>query len=689
MSLETRQLLSTITVTNSADSGDGSLRQAIINADNTHAASTITFKIGTGAQTINLKSALPTVTVPLTIDGTTQPGFAGQPLITLDGTSAGDGAEGLRLAGGNDVVLGLAIDNFRDCGIMVDGNNNTISGDYIGIDASGTKAAGNGGSGVKVNSSSSGNIIGGTTAAARNVISSNGWANPYSGRGVWLDGTSNNTIEGNYFGTNAAGTAAVSNYGDDICLVGAANNTIGGTAAGAGNLISGSGRVGIWMNASSTTNNTIQGNLIGTDVTGTKALGNQITGIMLAGAVGNLIGGPTAAARNVIAANVQAGILLQPGSSNNVIQGNFIGTNSAGTAALGNVGSGIEVDSGANNNTISGNLISGNKLSGIDLIGTSGDVITGNMIGTDVTGTKRLGNGQNGITVELGSNTITIAGANLISGNNWDGILVNGISSTGTGTVKIQGNEIGTSLDGTKAVLNGGNGVQVMWNATKVVIGGTAPGASNLISGNARDGVHIFKATDNVVLGNRIGTDITGKLALGNQYNGVYLGSANNTVGGTTAGAGNVIAANGTNGIWVNGGTKVTTNDVVFDTSGNTSGDVIQGNSIGVNVGGSMLANGNDGVYLTAPGQIQIGGTGAGMSNIIAGRAGNGTYAGGSAATGTSMSDTGGWSVEVIGAPTLVLTNNQLLTVTAAVDTAAPTITVGSQKGQNVYKMIS
>ena len=289
------------------------------------------------------------------------------------------------------------------------------------------------------------------------------------------------------------------------------------------------------------------------------------------------------------------------------------------------------------------------------------------------------------------------SGANLISGNNWDGILVNGISSAGTGSVTIQGNKIGTSLDGTKAVLNGGNGVQVMWNATNVVIGGTNSKKSNLISGNARDGVHIFKATGNVVLGNRIGTDITGKLALANQYNGVYLGSANNTVGGPSENSGNVIAGNGTNGIWVNGGTKVTTNGVVFDTSGNTSGTVIAGNRIGVNIAGATLSNGNDGVYLTSPGEIQLGGTRERSSNIIAGRAGNGSYASSSTstststrtATATSMSNTGGWSIEVCGTTTLVLTNNQLLTVTAAVDTAAPTITVGSQKGQNVYKMIS
>ena len=694
LSLETRQVLSTFTVSSVADSGAGSLRQAIIDANKATGASTINFSIGSGLQTISLKSALPVVTVPLTIDGTSQPGYAGTPLVTLDGSSAGSGVRGLELAGGNDVVLGLAIDNFSMHGIQLDGNNNKIAGNYIGVDASGTKAAGNGGCGIDAIWSSSGNIIGGTTAATRNVISANGSADPYGCRGVLLNGSNNNTVSGNYFGTNAAGTASLSNYGDDICLVSAANNIIGGTAPGAGNLISGSGRVGIWLNGWGTSNNTIQGNLIGTDVTGTKALGNQITGIMSAGAQSNLIGGATASARNVISGNIQAGIDLQPGSWNFTIQGNYIGTDITGTKAIANVGSGIEVESGVNNVTIANNLISGNKLSGIDLINSQSDQITGNMIGTDVTGKKALPNGQNGITIEKGSNSITIGGtqasaSNLISGNGWDGVLVCGVGSTGTGSVKILGNKIGTNLDGTSSVKNGGDGVQVNWGATNVIVGGASAGMGNLISGNARDGVHIFKSTGNTVAGNFIGTDATGKVALGNTLDGIYLGSGNNTIGGTTPGAGNVIAGNGTNGVWVNGQSKITINNIVFDTDGKTSGDVFLGNSIGVNVAGAILSNGNDGMYLLQPGSIQIGGTSAGSQNIIAGNAANGTYANGSTATGTSMSDKGGWSIEVVGAPDLVLTNNQLLTVTAVVDPTAGTITVGSQKGQQVFKLVS
>ena len=396
----------------------------------------------------------------VTINATTQPGYAGKPLITLNGTSAGGGTEGISLAGNSNSVLGLVIDDFGDCGILINGNDNIVSGNYIGLSQSGTTGAGNGGCGVEV-SSGSYNIIGGTTATARNVISDNGSNDAYEDRGVLLNGVAHNTVEGNYFGVNAAGTAALSNYGDDVCLVGASDNTIGGTATGAGNLISGSGRVGIWVDGYTASGNVIQGNLIGTDVTGTKPIGDEITGIMLEGAPNNTIGGTTAAARNVISANVEDGVMLDSsGASNDVVEGNYIGTTAAGTAALGNIGSGIAVTGGVDD-TIggttagAGNVISGNTTSGITLDNASGVVILGNLIGTNAAGTARLPNLQDGISVIDGANNDTIGGTtagagNLISGNGWDGILVCGVEHSGTGNVTIQGNKIGTNLAGTR-----------------------------------------------------------------------------------------------------------------------------------------------------------------------------------------------------------------------------------------------
>ena len=687
-------------MTNTADSGAGSLRQAIISADAQSGGGTITFNIGTGAKTISPSSALPSLTGKVTIDATTQPGFAGTPLITLNGSSAGSGVEGLTLSGNNDTVLGLAIDNFNDCGILITGSSNTVAGNYIGVTAAGTAAAGNGGSGVKINSGT-GNVIGGTTAATRNVIAANGNNDAFQDRGVLLNGVSGNTVEGNYFGTNAAGTVALANYGDDICLVGAANNTIGGTVAGAGNLISGSGRVGIWVDGSG--GDLIAGNLIGTDVTGTKSIGNVITGIMLEGAANVTIGGTTALARNVISANTQDGILIHgSGATNNLVEGNYIGTTAAGNAALGNVGNGIEIVSGGNN-TIggitpgAGNVISGNTTSGITIDGSSGDLIEGNLIGTDSTGTIRVPNHQNGINIIDGASNDTIGGksagaSNLISGNCWDGILVCGIAHSGTGNLSILGNEIGTNLAGTKAIPNCADGVQVNWGASNVVIGGSDAASANLISGNARDGVHIFKSTGNTVAGNKIGTDVTGKLALGNTLNGVYLGSGGNMIGGTTGASGNIISGNGTNGIWVNGSCKTTISGVVFDTNCNTDGVSILGNSIGVNSTGAALPNGNDGLYLVMPGKIQIGGSTGASANTIVGKSANGSYATGGSITyltggsGTTIHNNGGWSIEEIDAVSVTMGNNTIETVTAVVDPTAKTITIGSKSGNTLFK---
>ena len=140
-----------------------------------------------------------------------------------------------------------------------------------------------------------------------------------------------------------------------------------------------------------------------------------------------------------------------------------------------------------------------------------------------------------------------------------------------------------------------------------------------MISGNAGDGVHIFRSTGNTVQGNKIGTDVTGKVAIENHFDGVYLGSGDNTIGGSTTGAGNVIAGNGTYGIWVNGDTNITLNNVDFETCGNTNGVVIQGNSVGVNSAGTGLANGSDAIYLLTPGTITIGGSTVADGNTISG----------------------------------------------------------------------
>jgi hypothetical protein len=364
-----------------------SLREAIIAADNTVSATPITIDFdipGSGAQTINLLSALPALTDSVIIDATSQPGYAGTPLIVLNGSSAGANVAGLNITGGGSTIRGLVIDNFSQYGISISTNGgNTIAGNYIGTNAAGTSAAGNGIDGIVI--SSNNNFIGGTTAADRNIISGN------TSDGVFITSGNNNQIVGNYIGTDVTGTAALANVDEGVEIAWGTGNIVGGTAVGSGNVISGNGQLGVWLygsNGVAATSNIIEGNLIGTNAAGTAALGNVFGGIQLGDADANTIGGTSAAARNVISGNLNYGILLESSSSNNLVQGNFIGTAADGVTGLGNVGAGVEIDTGASNNTIGGtaagqaNIIAYNAGIGVEVLSATatGDSIEGNSI---------------------------------------------------------------------------------------------------------------------------------------------------------------------------------------------------------------------------------------------------------------------------------------------------------------------
>ncbi len=171
--LTVTSILATYSVNSIADSGAGSLRDAIDYIDAHGGGTTIDFDFGTGPQTIDLLSPLPAITVPLTIDGTTEPGYSSTPLIELDGSGAGAGANGLTLAGNGIIVKGLIIGGFGGDGIEVTGNNDLVESSYIGIDSTGNHAMGNGKAGVAIIDGAMGNTIGGTTAGSGNVISAN------------------------------------------------------------------------------------------------------------------------------------------------------------------------------------------------------------------------------------------------------------------------------------------------------------------------------------------------------------------------------------------------------------------------------------------------------------------------------------------------------------------------------------
>ncbi len=372
--LEDRLVPAPLLVTSTADSGPGTLRAAITAANRMIGPATIgiDFVIGTpgSAQTIKLTSPLPAISASVRIDGTSQGGdnYSGPPLIELNGTSAGPNASGLELTGNNSVVEGLTIDHFAQDGIVLR-----------------DKAAGN--------------TIGGTAAGAGNVLSGNG------NDGIELvgRGTVQNLIEGNFIGTNAAGTAAFANRFDGIVIRGnASSNSIGGTATGAGNVISGNGNDGIEILNQGTTGNLVQGNDIGTNLGGTGAIANKFDGIVIrTGAGSNSVGGKASGAGTIISGNGHDGIeIVGEGTTNNLVQGNTIGAKSGGTSALSNAADGIAVRDHASDNTIggtdqgAGNIIAFNGGDGV-LVGdtTRGPAAgTGNAIeGNSIFGNKRLG----------------------------------------------------------------------------------------------------------------------------------------------------------------------------------------------------------------------------------------------------------------------------------------------------------
>ncbi len=455
--------------------------------------------------------------------------------------------DGITVSGApSNAISGNVISGNGTNGVFLAGAGaagNSVAGNFIGTDAAGSLPLRNHNAGVIV-SAGSANLIGGS-----NVISGN------LADGILLTGgASGNFVQGNVIGLTAAGTGALPNGLNGISINGASSNTVGGTVSVMRNLISGNANHGIGIYMVTDVLNAAVGNFIGTDVTGTKAVSNTLVGVFVAGC-SNVIGGVTAGSGNVISGNGQEGISLvgsNGSAAGNIIQGNFIGLNATGLNSLGNGNAGIGIASAANNQiggTTSGarNVISGNGNNGIYLIGvgTIGNVVQGNYIGTDKTGSLARGDVQDGIVLQnVSSNQIggfASGSGNLISGNNADGIdLVNASRNT------VQGNRIGTDAGGTVSLGNSWNAIYLE-NANNNQIGGAAAGAGNLLSANGQEGIYLGDASSNMIQGNFIGTKADGISALANILHGIdvsteTLGSTNNTIGGTAAGAGNHIA---------------------------------------------------------------------------------------------------------------------------------------------------
>lgn len=366
-----------ILVTNTNDSGVGSLREAIQQA-NTHAGpDTITFAIPesdpgyhdvAGTWTIALTNALPAISDDsLSVDGESQASFIGRdanpdgPEIVVNGSQLTTSSFGFFITSAGNRVHHLVLNGF-DAGVYMTGENaqfNSVTGCFIGTDATGSQDAANN-SGIQIYSAN--NTIGGTETGAKNLLSGNRVF------GVLLSGeqANNNRIIGNFIGTDASGSNALANQAAGIMIqLMPSGNEIGGREPGEGNLISGNGQDGIRLSGVS---HAILGNLIGTDATGSAIIGNGWAGISIGGGGNHTIGGTETGAGNTISGNNQGGIQITSASVNNHVFGNFIGTNASGTEPLGNVGSGVWITGKAKSNMVGpNNLIAFNQFTGVSV----------------------------------------------------------------------------------------------------------------------------------------------------------------------------------------------------------------------------------------------------------------------------------------------------------------------------------
>jgi titin len=658
-----------------------SLREAICAANNNAGADTIEFNIFAaldpgcnaviGLCTIEPGSYLPILTDDATtIDGYTQssasPATDTTPAtirIEIDGTGIAN--NGLNVTSSSNIIRGLSIYGFAVNGIWVanyDGriaNNNVIAGNYLGLDARDLLCLGNGYNGIFVGMGAQNNLIGGDIPADRNLIACNG----LEGVGIHGSGTSGNVVSGNYIGTEATGTLPRANSEQGVRIYGGAQtNTIGGDTAGERNLISGNAGEGILLTGVGTNNNTVSGNYIGTNLNGIGIVPNMSSGIVIeGGAQGNVIGGsnttpggPCSGQCNLISGNTSAGVrIMNPDTDNNLVSGNYIGTNVSGTVNLDNY-NGIIIGDGASQNLIGGdtpaerNLISGNEGYGVYIYdvtrsnavsapknvlapaATQGNTISGNYIGTDVSGTFAIPNGIYGASIggQAESNTIT---DNLISGNTQRGISIQFSDNN-----LVTGNYVGTNAAGTAALGNGEVGLYLGNYAQGNIIGGDTGTERNLISGNNEVGVILTGGnnTTNVLSGNYIGVDITGAADLGNFHHALVIenGAHDNIIGGDSPGERNIISGSGNYGV------------AIFDAD--TDNNQVVGNFIGTDASGNTdIGNGGFGIIIIDGPENNI----VGPDNRIAYNSHGGVQISGSDSTGNVITQNSIYANEMFG----------------------------------------
>ena len=609
----------TFVVTNVNDAGPGSLRQAILGANANVAGATgepdlIRFEIpAPAAQTVVLTTPLPPIVDSVVIDGYTQtdarPNISG-PLandavlrIVLNGAQLTDrSAHGLEIRASNCSVRGLVIQGFGGDGIHIGArpetpSNNHVWGCFLGTDAAGFGAVPNR-NGIRVGDGTRENLIGGPLPSHRNIISGN------SAAGVVISGFNplSNVLQNNYIGTDRYGTAELLN------ATGVEMNGAVLTVIMSNIIVSRDPNPALIELGASGGNSRIQGNRIGVDFFGRTILGHS--GIYLLSG-NNHIGGINPGEGNCIAGMATTSgagsyITLSGATGGNVVQGNKIGVDVSGTMRRGDAHFGISIGNN-DNNRIGGTITAARNVigarTGIRIDGGEENLISGNFIGVSANGSERLSQplpGDTGVLITLAVRN-TIGGAAPGAGNVIGGFQ-RGVAISVAHRNVVRGNYIGTSATGDFPVPNG-VGVEIRTRAPYVAGNFLNSVIGNLISGNEGDGIYLgadggLDPEQTTIQGNYIGVAADGVSPLGNRGNGIRLAGSANVIGGTAAGATNVIAWNGV--------VEPRDSDEVLESRGilvvrsGERGNTISGNSIHSNLRlGIDLAGGGETAYVT------------------------------------------------------------------------------------------
>ncbi|MCX6137105.1 MAG: FG-GAP-like repeat-containing protein [Ignavibacteriales bacterium] len=626
-----------LSVNSRADSGPGTLRQALLDAasGNIIIFDTTAFPSSNPATIALTSRELPVMTRGnITIDASA----AG---VILDGSSLTSGC-GITISSSYNVVKGLQIINFPFFGInfypgscyniiggelpfegnVIYGNKqngisvggvgtiyNKLTGNYVGTNRDGTYTISNNGTGIILGANARFNTIGGNRPGQKNKI-----CNFINGIGI-LGNADSNIVAGNYIGIIDPSLNPLPN------LVGISISSQG-NIIGPNNVISGNTATGIAINSST---NSIIANFIGTDETGLLSIPNGVGLTIGNGGTNNAIGSIWADSGNVFENNKYEGIWIGGKSArDNQIRNNVITNN----------GTGISVVDTASNNEITTNLVNLNRNTGIGIWrGSYGNTILGNLIGTDLTGKATLGNKSVGIVIG-GKSTRENGIRNNVVTNNGTGIalvdtasnneIMNNVISLnegfgvgiwrGSNGNKILGNLIGTDSTGNVSLGNKSEGI-IIDDSPDNMIGGVNLSDRNIINSNSLNiGIRDSQSRGNIIKGNFIGIYKNGSAAQNKQSSGIeiYGGARSNIIGGNTPSSRNVISGNVYDGIGIDG-------------SGTDSNRVC-GNFIGTDVfGANPIPNGSHGVAIKDSAKYNIiGGDSINYINTIAFNAKNG-----------------------------------------------------------------